>query len=86
MDNLMQLNHDFERNTWSDNDVIKLRSKILLNALAHLANSKVSQQNKTAILRWVRSEQVLPFSFVTCCYAVGLNPAILRTGVMKASR
>lgn len=62
---------------WTDNEVSELRLALVTGGIEDAAQSKDQEARKEA-LEWIKSDSREPFSFVTCCYELNLEPEDLR--------
>lgn len=68
---------------WTEQEILGLYEYILQDALSKLVKKGISVQTRTDIYDWIVDEtDSNPFSFVNCCTMAGLDPEIVREGVM----
>lgn len=66
---------------WTDAEVRMLRDNILWDSLQALSDLRSKKEKKEEAMAWVMSDDILPFSFLVCCWHVGYDPLIVREGV-----
>lgn len=67
---------------WSDADILKLMDGLLVETLSVFNEDKTSMETVKDALDWVMSDDILPFSFIVCCRASGLDYEDVRNGVL----
>lgn len=68
---------------WTDEAVARLRQGLLDDALKRLSRRRTLNQDREAMLAWVLSDAVHPFSFRVCAVASGYDADVLRHGVLR---
>lgn len=67
---------------WTDEHILKLMDGLLVETLSVFNEDKTSMDTVKDALDWVMSDDILPFSFVVCCKAAGLDYEDVRQGVL----
>lgn len=67
---------------WTDGDILKLMDGLLVETLSVFNEDKTSMETVKDALNWVMSDDILPFSFIVCCRAAGLDYEDVRQGVL----
>ena len=72
---------------FSDDFIDWIRGYLLKASLRQITHSQVSAANKRELLEWMLSDEIHPFSFVTCCIAAGAaDYEAIRDGVLSLVR
>ncbi|HIF6136201.1 TPA: hypothetical protein ACX3IP_003624 [Vibrio parahaemolyticus] len=67
-----------ENETWTDGQIKELREAFLRYSLNVLADGRSGKKAKDEAYEWLNSDEVHPFSFVTCCVLSGYDPDEVR--------
>jgi hypothetical protein len=68
---------------WTNEDVAWLRRRLLEDALQRLSQRRTTSENHRALMAWVLSDAIHPFSFRVCATASGYDADALRDGVLR---
>ena len=71
---------------WTDAAVARLRQRLLEDALGRLSRRQTTSENRRALMAWVLSDAIHPFSFRVCAAASGYDAEALRDGVLRLLR
>jgi len=71
---------------WTDEAVASLRQRLLDDALQRLSRERRRAQDRQALMAWVLSDAIHPFSFRVCATASGYDADALRDGVLRLLR
>jgi hypothetical protein len=71
---------------WTDAAVARLRQRLLEDALRRLSRRQTTSENRRALMAWVLSDAIHPFSFRVCAAASGYDADVLRDGVLRLLR
>jgi hypothetical protein len=71
---------------WTDEAVARLRQSLLDDALQRLSRRRTPTQDRQALIAWVLSDAIHPFSFRVCAAASGYDSDALRDGVLRLLR
>ena len=71
---------------WTDEAVARLRQRLLDDALQRLSRRRRPTQNRQALMAWVLSDAIHPFSFRVCASASGYDADALRDGILRLLR
>jgi hypothetical protein len=71
---------------WTDEAVARLRQSLLDDALKRLSRRRTPTQDRQALMAWVLSDAIYPFSFRVCAAASGYDADALRDGVLRLLR
>lgn len=71
---------------WDEESVDQLRCYLLKKTLALFADGRVAKSTKEEALDWLMSDSVGPFTFLTCCYAEGVEPEAVRNLTLLVNR
>jgi len=71
---------------WTDEEVARLRRRLLENALQRLSQRQITGEHRRALMAWVLSDAIHPFSFRICAAASGYDADALRDGVLRLLR
>ena len=71
---------------WDEESVDQLRCYLLKKTLALFADGRVAKSTKEEALDWLMSDSVGPFTFLTCCYAEGVEPEAVRNLTLLVKR
>ena len=71
---------------WTNEDVARLRQRLLEDALRRLSRRRATNENIRALMAWVLSDAIHPFSFRVCATASGYDADALRDGVLRLLR
>ena len=66
---------------WKDDEIKLLRSRLLWECLRILVDGRAGDAIKHEIMEWIMSDDIEPFSFVTCCAEEGYQVSKIRDGV-----
>ena len=72
--------------SWTDAAVARLRRSLLDDALQRLSRRRTTSENRRALMAWVLSDAIDPFSFRVCAAASGYDADALRDGVLHVVR
>jgi hypothetical protein len=72
--------------SWTDEDVARLRLRLLDDALLRLSRGRTTSENRRALMAWVLSDAIHPFSFQVCAAECGYDADALRDGVLRLLR
>ena len=72
--------------SWTDEAVARLRRRLLDDALQRLSRGRRPTQDRQALMAWVLSDAIHPFSFRVCAAASGYDADALRNGVLRLLR
>jgi len=67
---------------WSDEEIMGLRSYLLHKTLSILEDGRSCIFVRTESLDWLLDDSIHPFSFRVCCEIEGVNPDLMREGVI----
>jgi hypothetical protein len=67
---------------WTEAAVGQLRRGLLDDALTRLARARTFDRNRRALMAWVLSDAIHPFSFRVCALASGYDADTLSEGVL----
>ena len=75
---------------WTDDDVVTLHEGILIRALRSINDRRCQLESRVESVSWIFSSELVandeavktPFTFQSCCIALGLDPDILRNRVV----
>ena len=68
---------------WTNEDVARLRRRLLEDALQRLSQRRTTSENHRALMAWVQSDAIHPFSFRVCAAASGYDADALRDGLLR---
>ena len=68
---------------WTDEAIARLRQRLLDDALIRLSRPRTPDRDRQALLAWVLSDAIHPFSFRVCAVASGCDADVLRHGVLR---
>ncbi len=71
---------------WDEESVDQIRCYLLKKTLALFADGRVAKSTKEEALDWLMSDSVGPFTFLTCCYAEGVEPEAVRNLTLLVKR
>ena len=73
---------------WSDDDLVRLHSRLLHKSLRALFDSRVCAATRVEILDWLLSEKDCSnaFSYHACCALSGLDSEVIRDRVLERYR
>jgi hypothetical protein len=71
---------------WTDESVARLRQRLLDDALQRLSRRQTTSENRRALMAWVLSDAIDPFSYRVCAAASGYDADALRDGVLRLLR
>ena len=71
---------------WTDEAVARLRQRLLDDALQRLSRGRTTNEKRRALMAWVLSDAIHPFSFRVCAAASGYDADALRDGVHRLLR
>ena len=71
---------------WTNEDVARLRRRLLEDALQRLSQRRTTAEHRRALMAWVLSDAIDPFSFRVCASASGYDADALRDGVLHVVR
>ena len=71
---------------WTDEAVARLRQRLLDDALQRLSRGRTTNEKRRALMAWVLSDAIHPFSFRVCAAASGYDADALRDGVLRLLR
>lgn len=71
---------------WSDEDIAKLRERILIEALRDALDNRVAGEKRAKIWDWIDSEDIGAFSFRVCVEAGGHDYLRLREMLHATAR
>ena len=81
------MNHPTARGPpWTDAAIARLRQAILDDALGRLSRQRIRNQDRRALMSWVLSDALHPFSFRVCAAAGGYDADVLRGGLLRRLR
>ena len=72
--------------SWTDEAVARLRRRLLDDALQRLSRGRTTNEKRRALMAWVLSDAIHPFSFRVCAAASGYDADALRDGVLRQLR
>ena len=72
--------------SWTDEDVARLRQRLFYDALQRLSRGRTTNEKRRALMDWVLSDAIHPFSFRVCAAASGYDADALRDGVLRLLR
>ncbi len=72
--------------SWTDEAVARLRRRLLEDALQRLSQRRTTGEPRRALMAWVLSDAIDPFSFRVCASASGCDADALRDGVLRLLR
>jgi hypothetical protein len=67
---------------WTDEAIAGLRQRLLDDALIRLSRPSTSERTRQALLAWVLSDAIHPFSFCVCAAASGCDADALRDDLL----
>ena len=73
---------------WSDGDIHKLKTGILLDALKQLRQVRLAQRTRDELMSWIAEPlqnggYARPFSFEDCCLASDMNPQEMQPHLLR---
>ena len=68
---------------WTNEDVARLRRRLLEDALQRLSQRRTTGEHRRALMAWVLSNAIHPFSFRVCAAAAGYDADALRDGLFR---
>jgi len=68
---------------WTDEAIARLRQGLLEDALRQLARPRTADRDRQALLAWVLSDAIHPFSFRICATASGCDADALRDNLLR---
>ena len=68
---------------WTDEAIARLRQGLLEDALRQLARPRTPDRDRQALLAWVLSDVIHPFSFRICATASGCDEDALRANLFR---
>ena len=71
---------------WSDDDVLTLRERLLMETLKAVASPGRNAENRAQALQWLQSDEIHPFSFVVCAQSMGVEPEDVRIRTLHLAR
>ena len=71
---------------WTDDAIARLRQRLFDDALQRLSRRRIRNQERQALIAWVTSDAIHPFSFRVCAAASGYDADALRDGVLRLLR
>ncbi|WP_270819943.1 hypothetical protein [Aeromonas sp. Y311-2] len=69
--------------TWTEEDIVKLCSAVLNDAIYALSSPKCGTELRDMATEWLFRQALVPFSFQHCCIALGVNPERMLAGVFR---
>jgi hypothetical protein len=71
---------------WADEAIARLRQGLLEDALKQLARPRTPDRDRQALLAWVLSDAIHPFSFRVCAEASACDADALRDNLLRLLR
>jgi len=68
---------------WTDQAIARLRQGLLEDALRRLSRSRTPDRDRQALLAWVLSDEIHPFSFRVCAAASSCDAEALRDNLLR---
>ena len=68
---------------WTDEAIARLRQGLLEDALRRLSRPRTPDRDREALLAWVLSDEIHPFSFPVCAAASGCDADALRDNFLR---